>query len=69
MLGIIALFPVIIERTAAIVGVGRGVDLIIYLALFVAFYIIFKISVRQNKIEKDVVDVVRKIAITQAKKK
>lgn len=68
-LGFIAIFPIIIERTATFVGVGRGVDLIIYLALFICFYTLFKLSVKQNKLEKDMVTMVRKIALTKAEKK
>lgn len=67
--GLIALFPVIIELAATFVGVNRGVDLIIYLALFVCFYTLFKISIKQKKQEKDLVGIVRKIALVQVKKK
>ncbi|KKR54657.1 MAG: hypothetical protein UT91_C0011G0022 [Parcubacteria group bacterium GW2011_GWA2_40_23] len=69
VLGLIAIFPIIIESIATFVGVGRGVDLIIYIALFVCFYILFKMSIKQKKNEKDIVDLVRKIALVQAKKK
>jgi len=67
--GLIAVFPVIIEFLATFVGIKRGVDLIIYIALFVSFYTLFKMSVKQKKMEKDIVGIVRKIALVQAKKK
>lgn len=69
LVGIIAVFPVIIEYTATLVGVGRGVDLLIYLALMVCFYNLFKISTKQKKLEKNIVDLVRKNAIDKAESK
>lgn len=66
-LGVVALFPIIIEQLALLVGVGRGVDLVIYLALFTCFYILFKLMIKQQKLEKDFVTLVRKIAIDKAK--
>ena len=69
VLGLVTIFPIIIESIATFVGVGRGVDLIIYIALFVCFYTLFKISVKQKKTEKAMVELVRRIALTQVKKK
>jgi len=66
---IIALFPVLIERAAHLTGIGRGVDLIIYLALLICFYILFKLIVKQQKLEKDFVALVRKVALDKAEKK
>ncbi|KKQ79805.1 MAG: hypothetical protein UT02_C0023G0001, partial [Parcubacteria group bacterium GW2011_GWC2_38_7] len=58
VLGLVTIFPIIIESIATFVGVGRGVDLIIYIALFVCFYTLFKISVKQKKTEKAMVELV-----------
>ncbi len=55
--------PWILNRLADFVGIGRGVDLVIYLSIFALFYFIFKINLRQDKIEKNLADIVRKIAI------
>lgn len=66
---VIGTFPVIIERAASLVGIGRGVDLVIYTAVFALFYFVFKIHVRVSKVEKDISQIVRKIAIDKAEKK
>jgi hypothetical protein len=69
LIGVISLFPVVIERLAEITGIGRGVDLMIYVALFVSFYVVFRQQLRINALEKNLTNVVRKIAITKARKK
>lgn len=63
---LIAIFPSIINRLADWVGVGRGVDLMIYLALGVIVYILFKQQVRLGKQEKDLSKMVQAKAIDDA---
>lgn len=48
---------------AKILGVGRGTDVVIYLSIVVIFYIIFKIQVRFEKIEREITKIVRDNAI------
>jgi len=66
-LAVVAVFPEIISRIASFAGIGRGVDLVIYLAIFLLFYFAFKINLRLNKIEKNISELVRKIAIQNAR--
>ncbi len=40
-------------------GIGRGADLVLYVALVVVFFILFKISVRLELINRDLTKVVR----------
>jgi hypothetical protein len=61
---VFVVWPEILSRLAAFVGIGRGVDLTIYLSIFALFYFVFKISLRQDKMEKNLADIVRKIALT-----
>ena len=63
---LIAVYPVIINRLADLVGIGRGVDLIIYLALGVVAYILFKQQVRLGKQEKDLAKMVQTKAVDDA---
>lgn len=48
---------------AKILGVGRGTDVVIYISIIVIFYLIFKIQVRFEKIERDITKIVRDKAI------
>jgi len=60
------LFPVIINKLADLLKVGRGVDLMIYLALFVLFYLVFRLTLNINKTNKNLSEIVRKIALDRA---
>jgi len=63
MVGFVVILPETTSLVANIVGVGRGVDLVIYVSVLILFYLAFRILVRLDKIEKDVTKIVRKIAI------
>ena len=54
---------------AAVLGIGRGADLVVYISIVVIFYMIFRIFVRLNKIEDEITTVVRNNAIKNAKEK
>ena len=55
----IDIFPNSIAYIANLVGVGRGVDLILYLSVIAIFYFLFRINLRQNKIDKKISQIVR----------
>jgi len=61
----IVLLPETVNFLARSLKVGRGVDLVIYLALMILFYIFFKLSLRLEKIEQDISQVVRKVAMEE----
>ena len=62
---IILIFPDILSYAASFVGIGRGVDLFIYLSIFVLFYFIFKIYHKLEKIREDITRLNRMIAIKE----
>ncbi len=62
-LGIVAIVPDVTSFLADIFGVGRGVDLAIYLGIILLYYLIFKIYVRIERMERDLTKLVRKIAV------
>ncbi len=59
----VVLFPDITSYAANLVGVGRGVDLVVYLAILILFYLMFRALVKLDKVEKEVTKVVRKVAL------
>ena len=69
LVGILVLAPALMTDIAKIFGVGRGVDAIIYFALFLLFYLIFKLSVRVEKLDQDITKVVKEIALKEKKRK
>ena len=65
----LVLFPDITSYAANLVGVGRGVDLVIYLAILILFYLMFRALVKLDKVEKEVTKVVRKVALEEKDKR
>jgi hypothetical protein len=49
-------------------GVGRGIDVLVYLSIIFLFYYIFRQSEKINKLEKQITKLVREIAKENAKK-
>ena len=45
---------------ANLLGIGRGADLVLYTAVVVVFYLMFRIFVRLEKMERGITKVVRK---------
>ena len=52
-----------IDALSKPVGVGRGIDLVVYSAILVLFYIIFKLTMKIDKLEGDISKLVRSIAL------
>lgn len=48
---------------AQLLGVGRGVDLVVYGAIVLLFFLLFKIFVHLDKLESKLTDIVRKDAL------
>lgn len=63
MVGFVVILPETTSLVASFVGVGRGVDLVIYISILILFYLVFRILVRLDKIDKDVTKIVRSIAL------
>jgi small membrane protein len=49
-------------------GIGRGADLIVYVALALIFFVLFRLHVKLHEIERDVTTVVRKKALEEIEK-
>jgi hypothetical protein len=55
--------PDVSTYLAHILGIGRGADLVIYLAIIAIFYVLFRISIKINKIDSDITKLVRRDAL------
>ena len=62
VVGTAVLLPQVTVFLANYLGVGRGSDLVIYASLIFIFYMIFRLFVRQQKIEKNISKIVEEIA-------
>lgn len=63
VVGIIILLPETTSFMAEVVGVGRGADLVVYLSIVLIFYIIFQMTIKIEKIERNITKVVRTVAM------
>ena len=48
---------------AELVGIGRGTDLITYVSFIIAFYLIFRIHLTLNRVEEEITQIVRSMAL------
>jgi len=51
-----------IDKLGQLFGVGRGIDVLVYLSIIFLFYYIFKQSEKINKLEKEITKLVRRLA-------
>lgn len=64
-LELIIVHPQTTTLLAKILGVGRGVDAVIYLAIIILFYVLFRIGVKVEFIEHEITQIVRKLALRE----
>ncbi|HBK34204.1 TPA: DUF2304 domain-containing protein [Candidatus Uhrbacteria bacterium] len=61
--GVMVLLPQTTDIAARLVGVGRGVDVVIYLAIVSLFYLLFRLYARLEGVEREITKLVRMIAL------
>jgi hypothetical protein len=59
-------WPGALSLAAIWMGVGRGVDLAIYIALFLLFILIFRLFARSDRQQQEITALTRKIALMDA---
>ncbi len=60
------LFPGGTIAMAHFLGIGRGADLVMYLGLILIFYLLFRVYVRLEKIDREMTQLVRATALREA---
>lgn len=55
--------PQTTSRIAELFGVGRGVDIIVYISLTLLFYLVFRIYVMIEDLKNDISKLIREIAL------
>jgi len=64
---IVVFFPGFISYIAQIVGIGRGIDVIIYTSIGLLFYLIFRLYVKLEEMDHNITKVVREISLQKKK--
>jgi hypothetical protein len=60
---VVVAFPDFATRLATRLHIGRGADLVIYVSIPVLFYIVFRLLVRIERLNRDVTELTRALAI------
>ncbi|MDR0462751.1 MAG: DUF2304 domain-containing protein [Pseudomonadales bacterium] len=66
---ILVLWPNLMQNITDKLGIGRVVDVIVYLAIVSIFYILFKFHIRMHDLENKITKLTRKIALMENGKK
>lgn len=63
--GVVVLYPRLTDQLASYIGLqtATGIDLVVYVAVGVVFYLVFRLFVRVERIERDITKIVRHCAI------
>lgn len=65
---LVAFLPQTTDLIARSVGVERGADLIVYIAVVVLSYAVYRLMVGQERMRSEITGLVRELAILEAKK-
>jgi hypothetical protein len=58
----------LLTSTAHLIGIGRGVDLAIYISVIIIFYLIFRVFVELSLINRKITKILREDALKKYKK-
>jgi small membrane protein len=61
-LAVTAIFPDISVFIAKLLGIGRGVDFIVYSSIGLMFYLIFRLYIKLEDLEQEITKLVREIS-------
>lgn len=61
--GVVGVLPQTTQIAAGLVGVGRGADLVIYVSIIALFYLVFRLYVKIEDVERQITRLVRKLAL------
>jgi hypothetical protein len=63
---VVALIPQATDPIAQLVGIEKGADLLVYIAIVVIAYSLYRVLVKLEKIQKEITQIVREVAIKRA---
>jgi small membrane protein len=67
--GTVVALPWTTSLLATRLGVTRGVDLVMYVSVIVLFYLVFRLTIKIEKLEGNITKLVREVAISSAEER
>jgi len=61
-------YPEETTRIARILGIGRGVDIVVYSSIAILFYLVFRLHVYLENIRTEISQLIREVSLKQVKK-
>jgi hypothetical protein len=62
---VLIVLPDTMSFLADMLGIGRGVDAVIYLSVILSFYMIFRLYEKMDQIEREITEIVRHLALEE----
>ena len=59
--------PNVTQRIADVLGIGRGVDLVMYLSIAILFFLVFKLYIQIESMRRSLTEIARKKTIDSIK--
>lgn len=66
-LAVIGVLPQSASAVAGFLGVGRGVDLVMYVSLGALFFLVFRLYVKHEETEREITRLVREVSLKDLK--
>ncbi|PIN70370.1 hypothetical protein COV93_01810 [Candidatus Woesearchaeota archaeon CG11_big_fil_rev_8_21_14_0_20_43_8] len=66
---VVIFIPKITIKISGMLGIGRGIDLVIYFSILLLFYLVFRIYVKIEKVEQEITTIVREVSLKKIKKR
>lgn len=66
---LLVIFPGLSTDMARFLGIGRGVDAIVYTAVALLFYLVFRLHIMMEDVRHEITELVSRLAIEEFKKK
>lgn len=63
---VVILFPNSTVGVAHLLGIGRGADLVLYLSAILILYLVFRVYVRLEQMDRNMTKIVRTLALREA---
>ncbi len=65
----VAWIPKVLDEIAHRIGIGRGIDAVVYGAVLILFYLTYRIYVKAEFIEHEITSLARKLALREKENK